>query len=82
VKKPLSGQLWVRESDYQPLRITLTATRQLESEEIRDEASVDYAPTAAGAVLPASVTYRRYVDNELKVENVSQYSDWQAVNAK
>jgi hypothetical protein len=82
VRQPLSGLLWVRESDYQPLRITLTTTRKLDSEEIRDEARVDYAPTAAGAVLPASVTYRRYVDNELKVENVSQYSAWQAVNAK
>jgi hypothetical protein len=82
VKQPLSGKLWVRESDYQPLRITLTATRHLESDEIRDDATVDYAPTAAGAVLPASVVYRRYVDNDLKVENVSQYSDWQPVNAK
>ena len=82
VKQPLSGQLWVRTADYQPLRITLTTTRQLESSEIRDEARVDYAPAAAGAVLPASVTYRRYVDNELKVENVSQYSGWQPVNPK
>jgi hypothetical protein len=82
VKQPLSGKLWVRESDNQPLRITLTATRQLESVEIRDEANVDYAPTAMGAVLPASVVYRRYIDNELRVENVSQYSDWQPVDAK
>jgi hypothetical protein len=82
VKQPLSGKLWIRESDNQPLRITLTASRQLESNEIRDEASVDYAPTALGAVLPVSVVYRRYVDNEMKVENVSQYSDWQAVDGK
>jgi hypothetical protein len=82
VRQPLSGKLWVRESDYQPLRITLTATHQLDTEEVRDEASVDYAPTAGGGVLPASVVYRGYIDNELKVENVSQYSDWQPVNAK
>ena len=82
VKQPLSGQLWARESDYAPLRITLNSTRQLEQAEIRDEARVDYAPTRTGAVLPASVIYRRYVDNELKVENVSQYSDWQPVNPK
>ena len=82
VREPLSGRLWARESDYQPLRITLTTTRQLESEEIRDEASVEYAATAAGAVLPVSVVYRRYIGHELKVENVSQYSDWQPVNAK
>jgi hypothetical protein len=60
----------------------LTASRRLESDEIRDEASVDYAPTATGAVLPASVVYRRYINNEMKVENVSQYSDWQPVNSK
>jgi len=82
VKQPLSGRLWVRESDYQPLRITLTTTRQIESDEIRDEASVDYGPTITGAVLPASVVYRRYVDNQLKVENVSQYSDWRPVSAE
>jgi len=82
VKQPLSGKLWVRESDNQPLRITLTASRQLEADEIRDEASVDYAPTAMGAMLPASVVYRRYVNNEMKVENVSQYSDWQPVSVK
>jgi len=33
-------------------------------------------------VLPASVVYRRYVDNELRIENVSQYSDWQPVDGK
>jgi hypothetical protein len=82
VRQPLSGKIWVRESDYQPLRITLTATRHLESDEIRDDASVDYAPSAAGPVLPASLVYRRYVNNELKVENVSQYSDWRPVNSK
>ncbi len=82
VKEPLSGQLWVRESDYQPLRITLTATREQEGQEIRDEARVDYALNAAGAALPASVVFRRYVSNELRVENISQYSDWQPVSAK
>jgi hypothetical protein len=82
VRQPLSGKLWIREADNQPLRITLTASRQLESDEIRDEASVDYAPTTTGAVLPASVVYRRYVDNQMRVENISQYSDWKPVNAK
>lgn len=81
-KRPLMGQLWVRESDDQPLRITLTASRKLEKREVRDEARVDYAPNAAGTALPASVVYRRYVDNELTVENISQYSDWQPVKAK
>jgi hypothetical protein len=80
VNQPLSGELWVRESDYQPLRITLLSTRMDEGEEIRDEARVDYAPRSAGVFLPASIVYRRFVKNTMVVENVAEYSDWQPVN--
>ena len=82
VREPLSGQLWVRESDYKPLRITLTAAREQEKQQIRDEARVDYALNAAGAALPVSVVFRRYVGDELRVENISQYSDWRPVSAQ
>lgn len=83
VNQPLSGQLWVRESDYQPLRITLTSKHRDEGEEIRDEARVDYAALAAGGVfLPASIVYRRFVKDKLVAENIAEYSDWQPVNAK
>lgn len=81
-KQPLRGQLWVRESDYEPLRITLTAVRTIESKQVRDEARVDYATNASGSSLPASVVYRRYVGDQLIVENISQYSEWQPVKAK
>ena len=82
VNEPLSGQMWIRESDYQPLRITLNATRRDESEEIRDEARVDYAAVAAGTFLPASVVYRRHINGKLVAESTSEYSDWQPVKAK
>ena len=82
VKQPLLGELWVRQNDYLPLRITLTSRRQLESREVRDEARVDYTVNAAGGVLPASVVYRRYVNDQLTVENISEYSNWQPVKPK
>ncbi len=82
VREPLSGQLWVRESDFLPLRITLNVLRRQQHEEIRDEARVDYESKANGTILPASVVYRRYVNDELHVENIYEYSDWQLVNAK
>lgn len=81
-KEPLAGQLWVRESDYLPLRITLNARRRDQSKEIRDEATVDYAPIRDGTLLPAAVVHRRFVNDQLLVENKYQYSAWQPVNAK
>ena len=80
--EPLSGQLWVRESDFMPLRITLNAFRRRKLDEIRDEARVDYVGRANATILPVSVVYRRYVNGDLHVENIYEYSDWQPVNAK
>ena len=76
IKEPLTGELWVRESDGVPLRITLTALRRQGDREVRDEARVDYNPLASGALLPAAVVHRRFVDDELAGEDVYRYSDW------
>jgi len=80
--EPLSGELWVRDSDFMPLRITLTVTRREQHEEVRDEARVDYELKSDGILLPASVVYRRFRNDELWVENVYEYSHWQAVSSK
>ncbi len=82
VNEPLSGELWVRDSDFMPLRMTLNATRQDGHETIRDEARVDYELKANGSLLPAAVVFRRFRNDELSVENVYEYSDWQPLKAK
>jgi hypothetical protein len=82
MNEPLSGELWVRDSDFMPLRVTLTVSRREQLEEIRDEARVDYEVKGDGALLPASVVYRRYRSDELSVENVYEYSDWQRLKGK
>jgi hypothetical protein len=75
-REPLKGQIWIREMDAIPLRITLHAASIEGGKKIRDEARVDYDARPDGMILPAAVTYRRFVDDELRVENVSQYVDW------
>lgn len=82
VREPLRGQIWVRESDFLPLRITLAASWRDKSRTIRDDSTVDYEPKAGGTVLPASVVYRRFVNGEVTVEDVYQYADWQPLNRK
>jgi len=82
VREPLTGQIWIREPDLVPLRITLTTARRDRSRTIRDEARVDYEPKADGMVLPVSIVYRRFVNGDLSVEGIYQYSDWKPVNNK
>lgn len=81
-REPLTGQVLVRESDFMPLRITLENSRRERSKKIRDEARVDYLPRADGTMLPISVVYRRFVNDDLFVEAIYQYTEWQAVNSK
>ena len=78
VAQKLQGEILVRQGDYLPLRITLNSTRELKNNEIRDEASVDYLVTQ-GALLPASLTYRRFVNDDLTVESTYRYSSWSAM---
>lgn len=80
-RRPLHGQLWVRENDSLPVRVTLTNVRPDRKLEVRDEATVDYA-RFSGALLPASVVYREYVNDELYNESVYEYSGWQQIEAK
>jgi hypothetical protein len=82
VREPLTGQIWIRESGFVPLRISLATSRRERSRTIRDEARVDYEPKGDGMVLPVSIVYRRFVNEELSVEDVYQYSDWRPMNPK
>lgn len=79
-REPLEGQIWIRESDSVPLRITLNTSRLERSKKIRDEARVDYQPNPGGLILPVSVVHRRFVNDELSVENIYQYNDWKPID--
>ncbi|MGH9614672.1 MAG: hypothetical protein ACRD4P_16515, partial [Bryobacteraceae bacterium] len=76
-KQPLRGELWVRQQDHLPLKVSMTATHKEGGNAIRDEAEVAYAPLPDGALLPESVTHLRYVRDKLISRDTLSYSDWQ-----
>ncbi len=81
VHEPLQGQLWVRATDWMPLRVLLIAERQEGQTEVRDDATVDYTSTPQGHLAPVSVIHRQTSGGVLVIENLFQYSDFRAFQA-
>jgi hypothetical protein len=54
----VEGEIWVRESDGLPFRVTLNATGTSAEQAVREEATVDYAPSDFGTVLPSKISHR------------------------
>jgi hypothetical protein len=81
IAEKLQGEIWVRQGDYLPLRVVLNSTRKHNKDEVRDEAKVDYT-VVSGALLPAAIVYRRFLNDELVLESIYRYSDWQPLAAK
>jgi hypothetical protein len=80
----LEGELYVRVSDYTPLRVELR-TKMDDAEHVTLHiGTVDYFQSGYGLLLPATVKYRETVEGELLVENVASYSGFQmfAVDAE
>lgn len=76
-KHPARGEIWLRASDWIPLRITLGIEERLSAlYMVRTEAAVDYLPSRLG-LIPSTVTYRQFLNADLVVENEMKYSDFQ-----
>jgi hypothetical protein len=80
----LEGEIYVRASDYTPLRISMRTTVDDGEHVTLHLGSVDYFQSGYGVLLPATVSYRETVEGGLLVENVASYSDFQmfAVDAE
>ncbi len=78
---PLQGELWVRQGDPTPLRISLQAAFHDGKHQIEHRASVEYFASAYGLVLPASVHYQKLADGEPIVEHLATYSDFRMFKA-
>jgi hypothetical protein len=74
IHQSLAGEVWVRQGDWMPLRITLRSSRRVEKAWVRDEVSVEYAMSPHGVVAPASVVHRQWAGDELVVENLFRYT--------
>lgn len=73
------GQIWLREDDLLPLRITLSTEEIITPKYLlRNEAEIEYIPTPFG-LAPHFVTHRQYVNQDLLVENRFSYSHYRGL---
>jgi len=70
----VSGEIWCREGDGLPLRITIATVLGQGVKALRQEAEVDYAMSGFGVLVPAAVVHREYRSGGLAAENRFTYS--------
>ena len=76
----IGGEVWVRENNFIPVRITL-ATEQDSGGLVREEASVDYAMSPYGALLPFWTEHRELRGGKVVAENKFSYADFRKFDA-
>jgi hypothetical protein len=74
----VQGEIWVREADGLPVRITMTATDNSNDKDkpLREEATIDYAMSKFGTLLPVETTQRELRGGEEVAENQFSYRDF------
>jgi hypothetical protein len=82
LRSQLQGAVWVRNPDYLPLRIKLLSSRKDGPYVINTEGTVDYAMSAHGCILPASVVHRDTIAGKLITENIFQYAPFRKFGAE
>ena len=70
----IEGEIWVRETDGSPFRVTLTATDTSAEQSVRQEATVDYVQSEFGAVLPSKISHRELRAGSVTAENTFTYA--------
>ena len=78
----VQGEIWVREEDGLPVRITMTATDDSTQKTLREEAMVDYAMSEFGILLPVEATQRELRAGEEVAENKFSYRDFHRFEAR
>lgn len=74
MRAKLAGQIFVRQNDYLPIRITFVSVVGQGQKAVREEAQVEYGQSRYGSLVPVSVVHREYRKGELATENLFSYS--------
>lgn len=82
LKLILQGEIWLREPDFVPLKITTLNERKHGGEKLRDEGAVEYTRTSHGVLVPASVVHRQFRGSTLVAENLFLYSEFGRLSAE
>jgi len=72
----VEGEVWVRSDNYTPVRITLVANQGESGAGLREEATVQYAMSTYGVLLPSMVEQRELRDGQLTSESKFVYSNF------
>ncbi len=73
----VSGEIWVNEDTYQPVRISIRSGEDAQ----RQEASVEYAMSGYGIVLPVRTDHRESRNGEVTAENHFTYEGFRRFGA-
>jgi hypothetical protein len=74
-----NGEIWVREVNYMPVRITMAASEGEGATLLREEVRVDYATSQWGALVPQSAEHRELRAGNPVAENRFEYAGFQKV---
>lgn len=77
----IGGEVWVGEDSFLPVRITLISGQGQGPADAVEEASVDYAMSRYGALLPFWTEHRERRGGQVVVENKFSYSNFQKFGA-
>lgn len=81
VEVKLSGEIWVRQLDYLPVRITILSTAGEGRDAVEEQAAVDYVMSPYGALLPFSATHKEMRAAKPVVENDFSYTNFRKFGA-
>ncbi len=81
-REPIEGELWVREADGLPLRISIYTGQSREGHTLRSESTVDYVMSPHGALVPSAVTHREYLNGRLETESTCRYAPFRRFSSE
>ena len=77
----IEGELWVRKDNLVPVRVTIMASQGFNEDRVKEEASIDYAMSQYGALLPLKTEHRETRGGKIAAENNFDYLDFKKFGA-
>jgi hypothetical protein len=81
-KLPIEGEILISEAPQGPIRITLSSTVPESDPLIREEASVEYARSPLGALLPSAIEQRELRGQDVASEHLFDYDSFQRLGTR
>ncbi len=81
-RSPLEGTVFVRITDWSPVRMTLSSVTIQDKIKYTEFGAIDYAPAGSGSVMPTAVLHRESINNKLWIENHFIYSTFRRFKAE